>query len=162
MNISVVETNHGQKSIIWDGNRYKLDETENRRYFLAMGKVQTTWQSLEKNRKMSIHTHRMSKPQRGSTSNLEPRRRHQKTHVLGHLKSYAVKSLSWLTKGHQFTGIQVIRSKGYFPFRSNVLFAAQMSGVFGSFVFSIRSNVLRHIQDLSCLLLCFVSLLIKQ
>ena len=27
MNISVVETNHGQKSIIWDGYRKRLDRT---------------------------------------------------------------------------------------------------------------------------------------
>ena len=76
--------------------------------------------------KMSIHTHRMSKQQKGSTSDLEPRRRQQKTQVLGRSKDQAVgeealqphdlKS-NWaifvLAKGRG-TGIQVIRSKGLF------------------------------------------------
>ena len=37
---------------------------------------------------MSIHTHRMS----GTTSDIEPRRRQQNTHVLGRRKSYEAKS----------------------------------------------------------------------
>ena len=76
--------------------------SENRRYFMAMRQIQTTMQGPNKNRQlnarllfhreMSIHTHRMSKKQRCTTSDIEPRRRQQKTHVLGCRKSYEAKS----------------------------------------------------------------------
>ena len=49
MNVSKVETNRGQKSIIWGGYIYILEQVR--------------------------------KLQRGTTSDLEPRRRQQKTHV---------------------------------------------------------------------------------
>ena len=48
--------------------------------------------------KMSIHTNRMSKQQGGSTSDLEPRRRQQTTHVSGRRKLFEAKSRLFMKK----------------------------------------------------------------
>ena len=60
MNISVVETNRGQKSIIWDGYRYRLDGTPGDAPCKARIRTDAECSSVISHR-MSIQTHRMSK-----------------------------------------------------------------------------------------------------
>ena len=121
MNISVVETNRGQKSIIWDGYRYRLHgtlKTGDISWPCAKSKppckarIRIDAECLTVISQKNEHSHPQDEQkQRGTTSDIEPRRRQQKTHVLSRQKSYVAKS-RLLKKKHYSLMIYRATGKG--------------------------------------------------